>query len=132
VDDERAGEIEFTARWWRDKLPRGTYQAVYAIDGEPAPPSGRSKRSHSWVGEQLALWGSPETVSVGAGTHTVHAWMTIYRSDGQGGVNAVDFRYRCKLDVEVAAGLVREVSYSITRTPGPLLFHRLRAELSAD
>ncbi|HEY6317875.1 MAG TPA: hypothetical protein VI462_08315 [Acidimicrobiia bacterium] len=58
--------------------------------------------------------------------------MTIYRSDGQGGVNAVDFRYRCKLDVEVAAGLVRYVSYSITRTPGPLLFYRLRAELSAD
>ncbi|HEY6317876.1 MAG TPA: hypothetical protein VI462_08320 [Acidimicrobiia bacterium] len=45
MDDERTGEIEFTARWWRDELPRGTYQAVYAIDDEPAPPSGRSKRS---------------------------------------------------------------------------------------
>jgi hypothetical protein len=93
---------------------------VYAIDGEPAPPSGRSKRSHSWVGEQLALWGSPETVSVGAGTHPVHAWMTIYRSDGQGGVNAVDFRFRCKLDVEVAAGLVRDVSYHPHTRPTPL------------
>jgi hypothetical protein len=32
------GEIEFTAQWWRDKLPTATYQVSYAIDGEPAPP----------------------------------------------------------------------------------------------
>jgi hypothetical protein len=127
------GEIEFTPQWWRDKLPRdGKYQVWFAVDGEPGPPEGWPKRSRSWVGETAALWGQPATVRVAAGSHTVHAWMTIYVSDGQGGTNVVDFEYRCKLDVEVAAGLVRRVTYAIARRRGPLFLPRLSAHLSAD
>jgi len=133
VDEQADGEIEFTPQWWRDKLPRdGRYQVWFAVDGEPGPPEGWPKRSRSWVGETAALWGKPTTVSVPPGSHAVHAWMTIYVSDGQDGMNFVDFRYRCKLDVEVAAGLVRRVTYAIARRRGPLLTSRLSAKLSAD
>jgi hypothetical protein len=55
VEPAATGEIEFTAQWWREKLPSGTYQVSYAIDGEPAPPSGWPKRIRSWVGAQSAL-----------------------------------------------------------------------------
>jgi len=40
--------------------------------------------------------------------------------------------YRCKLDVEVVAGLVRRVMYAIARRRGPLFLPRLGAKLSAD
>jgi hypothetical protein len=62
----------------------------------------------------------------------MHAWMTLYRSDGTGGTNSVDFQYRCRLEVEVPAGLVCHVSYAISRVPGPPLLHKLHARLSAE
>ena len=129
MDEPPTGEIEFTARWWREKLPGGTYQVSYAIDGEPAVPSGWPKRSRSWVWAKPALWGSAQTTTVATGPHTVHAWMTVYRGRG---LISVDFRYRCRLEVEVATGLVRHVTYAIHRVPGPPFMRKLGARLSVE
>ena len=132
MDQEPTGTIEFTPTWWQEKLPRMTrYSVSFAVDGEPGPRHGAKQRFSTWVGEMPALWGSTKTVSVPAGTHTVRAWMTVYRDDGQGNTFSSDFEYLCKTDVDVSADQTVHVTYAIERQrrfPITKLLARLRAD----